>query len=126
MRSCRRNPRAFHVKKALFLRPAAPLLALALISLPIPGFAARWVEVGNGTVPTDKVLVDTDSVQKADDIITADIATQYAAPRTNSHNITMDRHVQRTAFKCADRSAVGILTIGYLGDRRVGSGAETA
>jgi S1-C subfamily serine protease len=114
------------MRKALFLRPAAQLLALALSILPIPGFAARWVEVGNGSVPTDKVLVDADSVQKADDIITADIATQYAAPRTNSHNITMDRHVQHTAFKCADRSAVGILTTGYLGDRRVGSGAETA
>jgi len=71
-------------------------------------------------------LVDADSVQKTDDITTVNIATLYAAPRTNSHNITMDRHVQRTAFKCADRSYIGIVTTGYLGEKRVGSGSETA
>jgi S1-C subfamily serine protease len=76
-------------------------------------------------VPTDKVLVDTDSIQRTDDITTVDIATTYATPRTNSHNITMDRHVQRTAIKCADRSFIGIVTTGYLGDKRVGSGGET-
>jgi hypothetical protein len=94
--------------------------------LPVTGFAARWVEVGNGSVPTDKVLVDADSIQKDDDITTVNIAVLYAAPRTNSHGITMDRHVQRTAFKCAERSSIGIVTTGYLGDKRVGSGGETA
>lgn len=113
------------VREILFSRWAVQLFALALSMLPLPGFAARWVEVGNGAVPTDRVLVDADSVQKADDITTVNIATLYAAPRTNSHNITMDRHVQRTAFKCADRSYIGIVTTGYLGDKRVGSGSET-
>lgn len=70
-------------------------------------------------------MVDADSVQKTDDITTANIATLYAAPRTNSHNITMDRHVQHTAFKCAERSFIGIVTTGYLGDKSVGSGSET-
>ncbi len=102
------------------------LWALILSVLPLSSHAARWVEVGNGSVPTDKVLVDTDSIQKTDDITIVDIATTYATPRTNSHNITMDRHVQRTAIKCADRGFVGIMTTGYLGDKRVGSGGETA
>jgi S1-C subfamily serine protease len=105
---------------------ALPLLALALSVLPVPSLAARWVEVGNGSVPTDKVLVDTDSIQKTDDITIVDIATTYATPRTNAHNITMDRHVQRTAFKCAERSFIGIMITGYLGDKHVGSGGETA
>jgi S1-C subfamily serine protease len=108
------------------LRWAVLILGLALNVLPLPSVAARWVEVGNGSVPTDKVSVDTDSVQRADDITTVDIGTMYAAPRINAHNITMDRHVQRTAFKCADRSFIGIVTTGYLGAQRVGSGAETA
>jgi S1-C subfamily serine protease len=82
--------------------------------------------VGNGTVPTDKVFVDADSVQKSDGgITTADIATQYAQPRTNIHNITMDRHVQHTAFKCAERTFIGIQTTGYLGEKRIGTGSET-
>ena len=113
------------VKEALFSRWALYLSALAFSMLPLAGFAARWVEVGNGSVPTDRVLVDADSVQKADDITTANIATLYAAPRTNSHNITMDRHVQHTAFKCAERSFIGIVTTGYLGEKSVGSGSET-
>ena len=104
----------------------APVLVLIVGVMPLPTYAARWVEVGNGSVPTDKVLVDTDSIQKTDDITIVDIATTYATPRTNSHNITMDRHVQRTAIKCADRSFIGIMTTGYLGDKRVGSGGETA
>ncbi len=77
-------------------------------------------------MPTDKILVDTDSIQKTDDITIVDIATTYATPRANSHNITMDRHVQRTAIKCAERTFIGIVTTGYLGDKRVGSGGETA
>lgn len=112
-------------RERLFSRCVAASLALVLSMLPLPSLAARWVEVGNGSVPTDKVLVDADSIQKTDDITTVDIATMYAAPRTNSHNITMDRHVQRTAFKCVDHTFIGIVTTGYLGDRRAGSGAET-
>jgi S1-C subfamily serine protease len=107
-------------------RGLVTLWAVILGIFPLSGQAARWVEVGNGSVPTDKVLVDTDSIEKADDITTVDIATTYATPRTNAHNITMDRHVQRTAIKCADRSFIAIMTTGYLGDKRVGSGGETA
>ncbi len=101
-------------------------MGLVLCIAPLSSHAARWVEVGNGAVPTDKVLVDTDSIQKTDDIMIVDIATTYATPRANSHNITMDRHVQRTAIKCAERTFVGIVTTGYLGDKRVGSGGEKA
>jgi S1-C subfamily serine protease len=114
------------VKKVSFARTAAWLFLLASSVLSIPGLAARWVDVGNGTVPTDKVFVDADSVQKSDGgITTADIATQYVAPRTNIHNITMDRHVQHTAFKCAERTFIGIQTTGYLGEKRIGTGSET-
>lgn len=113
------------MKEVLNLRWLVRLSAAALSMLPPPvSFAARWVEVGYGTIPTDRVLVDTDSIQRIDEFTTVDIETVYASPRMNSHNITMDRHVQHTAFKCLDRSYVGIATIGYLGEKRVGSSSE--
>jgi hypothetical protein len=59
-----------------------------------PIFASQWVEVGTSGVSTDKVMVDADSIQKIDEFKVADIMTVYAAPRTNVHNITLDRHVQ--------------------------------
>lgn len=91
-----------------------------------PSFASRWVEVGNEGVSTDKVMVDTDSIQKVDEFRVVNIMTLFGEPRTNSHNITMDRRVQKTALNCADKTFHGIVTIGYLGEKQVGSSAEAA
>lgn len=101
------------------------LVAPALVCLASPCAASRWVEVGNAGVSTDKVMVDADSVQKLDEFTVVDVMTLYGAPRVNKHNITLDRHVQRTAFNCPARTVIGISTTGYLGDKQVGSSPET-
>lgn len=102
------------------------LLLLTLTCVSTPCLASRWVEVGNAGVSTDKVLVDADSVQKFEQFNVVDVMTLYSAPRVNAHNITMDRRVQRDAFDCAARTVIGIRTLGYLGDKQVGSSPETA
>lgn len=89
-------------------------------------FASRWVEVGNSGVTTDKVMVDADSVTSIDQFKVVNVMRLYAGPRVNSHNITLDRHVQRTALNCADRTFSGIRTLGFLGDKQVGSGPENS
>jgi S1-C subfamily serine protease len=99
------------------------LLGLAALSIAAPTLASRWVEVGNSGVTTDKVMVDADSVTSIDQFRVVNVMRLYAAPRVNAHNITLDRHVQRTAFNCADRT-FGIRTLGFLGDKQVGSGPE--
>jgi S1-C subfamily serine protease len=96
----------------------------ALLFMSIPALASKWVEVGNAGVTTDKVMVDVDSIQIVDEFKTADVMTVYDAPRVNSHGITLDRHVQRTAFNCTDHTATGIRTAGYLGDKPVGGSPE--
>jgi S1-C subfamily serine protease len=73
---------------------------------------------------TDKVMVDTDSIQKLDEFRVVNIMTVFGAPRTNTHNITLDRRVQRTAINCADKTFHGIRTIGFLGEKQVGSSPE--
>jgi hypothetical protein len=70
-------------------------------------------------------MVDTDSVQSVGDLRVALIMTVYSAPRTNSHNILLDKHVQKTAFDCANRKFIGIQTRGYLNNKQVGSSPET-
>jgi S1-C subfamily serine protease len=70
-------------------------------------------------------MVDTDSVQSVGDLRVALIMTVYSAPRTNTHNILLDKHVQKTAFDCANRKFIGIQTRGYLNDKQVGSSPET-
>jgi S1-C subfamily serine protease len=87
--------------------------------------AARWQEVGNPGISTDKIMVDTDSIQSDGNLRLALIMTVYTAPRTNVHNILLDKHVQRTAFDCTNRTFIGIQTLGYLNNKRVGSSAET-
>ena len=103
----------------------ATYLLLALCAVSMPSLASRWVEVGNSGVTTDKVMVDTDSIRKVDDYRVVDIMTVYAAPRTNPNNITLDRHVQKTAIDCAARTFIGLITIGYVGEKRVGNSPET-
>src|SRR5580692_8356620 len=98
---------------------------IAVILLAPPCMAARWQEVGNPGISTDKIMVDTDSIQNDGNLRLALIMTVYTAPRTNAHNILMDKHVQRTAFDCANRTFIGIQTLGYLNNKQVGSSAET-
>jgi S1-C subfamily serine protease len=98
---------------------------MALACAAAPCFAARWQEVGNPGISTDKILVDTDSVHGDGDLRLALIMTVYTAPRTNAHNITLDKRIQRTAFDCANRTFIGIQTIGYLNDKQVGTSPET-
>jgi S1-C subfamily serine protease len=90
-----------------------------------PCMAARWQEVGNQGASTDKIMVDTDSIQSDDNLRLALIMTVYTAARTNAHNVLLDRHVQRTAFDCTNRTFVAIQTLGYLNNKRVGSSPET-
>ena len=103
----------------------APAALIVLFCVAAPCFAARWQEVGNPGVSTDKILVDTDSVQSDGEFRLALIMTVFSAPRTNAHNILMDKRVQRTAFDCTNRKFIGIQTIGYLNDKQVGSSPET-
>jgi hypothetical protein len=98
----------------------------ALLLMSIPALASKWVEVSNAAATTDKVMVDVDSIRKVDGFKTADVMTVYGAPRVNSHGITLDRYVQRTAFNCTDHTAIGISTTGYLADEPVGGSQETA
>jgi hypothetical protein len=102
------------------------LFLVALSAAVTPCMASRWLEVGSSGASTDKIMVDADSIQKVDQLRVADIMTVYAAPRTNVHNIILDRHVQKTAFNCVDHSFIGITTTGYLNDKRVGGSPETA
>ncbi len=111
-----------HAAKSARLAPAA---LIVLVCIAAPCFAARWQEVGNPGISTDKVLVDTDSVQSDGELRLALIMTVFSAPRTNAHNILMDKRVQRTAFDCTNRTFIGIQTVGYLNDKRVGSSPET-
>jgi S1-C subfamily serine protease len=104
----------------------APAALMILVCFAAPCFASRWQEVGNPGISTDKILVDTDSVQSDGELRVALIMTVYSAPRTNAHNILLDKRVQRTAFDCANRTFIGIQTIGYLNDKQVGSSPETA
>jgi S1-C subfamily serine protease len=84
------------------------------------------VEIGTEGVTTDKVMVDLDSVETVDGFRVARIMTLFNAPRTNAHDITFDRRVQRTAFDCAGKMAAGIRTFGFMGEKQVGSSPETA
>ena len=98
---------------------------IPVIFLAPPCMAARWQEVGNPGISTDKIMVDTDSIQSDGNLRLALIMTVYTAPRTNVHNVLLDKHVQRTAFDCTNRTFIGIQTLGYLNNKRVGSSAET-
>ncbi len=105
------------------LRILPPLL---LVLCCAPALASRWVEIGTEGVTTNKVLVDLDSLEIIDGFRVASIMTLLGEPRTNAHNITFDRRVQRTAFDCAGKLFVGLRTFGFLNDKQVGSSPETA
>lgn len=103
------------------------LLALLLgLLAPLPAFAAHWIYIGQSGGSSDKIMMDTDSLHASAQYTIVDILTVYATARMNSHDITMDRFMQRTAFDCAKRTFVAVKTIGYLQGKRVGTSHETA
>jgi S1-C subfamily serine protease len=113
-------------RESRFLTRGHRFWLLSLLLCSAVAQASRWLDVGTTGVTMDKVLVDLDSVRKVDNLRTVDIMTVYAAPRENAHHITLDRHLQKTAFDCAQRTFIGIRTLGYLGEKQVGSGPERA
>lgn len=105
----------------------ARLLALLLgVIASVPSFAAHWVYIGKSGDTTDTIMMDTDSVRKVARFTMVDILTVYATPRVNSHDISMDRFLQKTAFDCAKHTFVALKTIGYLQGKRVGVSHVTA
>ena len=99
-------------------------LVLTLLCAAVPGHASRWVEIGTAGVSTDKVLLDADSIGRVDDYRLANVMTVLSAPRTNAHNITFDRSVNKVAFNCAERTFQSVQITAYLGEKRAGSSPE--
>ncbi len=103
----------------------AALLALCLgLVGPLPALASAWVTVGSNGSPDNRIMVDTDSLQKLGEFTIVDIMTVYPRPLVNSHDIELDRYVQRTAIDCARRTFVAVTTTGYLKGKPVGSSRE--
>jgi hypothetical protein len=103
----------------------ARLLALfpALVAA-VPAFASHWIRVGSNGGPDNKIMVDSDSLRKLGQFTFVDIMTVYPAPLVNSHDIELDRYVQRTAIDCARRTFVAVKTTGYLKGKPVGTSRE--
>ena len=99
-------------------------LVLAVLCAASPAHASRWVEIGTSGVSTDKVLLDTDSIERVDTFRLASVMTVLSGPQTNSHNITFDRRVNKVVFNCADRTFQSVQVIAYLGEKRAGSSPE--
>ena len=99
---------------------------LLTVLFPQTSQAARWVEIGNADNSLDKSYIDADSIKEVDGFRIISVMTVYQAPRENKNGITMDRHIQKTALDCSKKQGVGIQTVGYLGDKKVGSGPENA
>jgi hypothetical protein len=100
----------------------ARLLALLLgLVGSVPAFASHWITVGSNGGPDNKVMVDADSLRQLGQITFVDIMTVYPTPLVNSHDIELDRFIQRTAIDCARRTFVAVKTTGYLKGQRVGT-----
>lgn len=103
----------------------ARLLALLpLLVGPVPALASHWIRVGSNGAPDNKIMVDTDSLRKLGQFTFVDIMTVYPAPLVNSHDIELDRYVQRTAIDCARRTFAAVKTTGYLNGKPVGTSRE--
>lgn len=103
----------------------ARLLALlpAFVA-PVPAFASHWMTVGSNGAPDNKIMVDTASLRKVGQFTFVDIMTVYPAPLVNSHDIELDRYIQRTAIDCSRRTFVAVKTTGYLNGKPVGTSRE--
>ena len=99
------------------------VLLLGLIG-PALAFAAHWVGVGSNNGPDNKIMVDTDSLRQLGEFTLFDIMTVYPTPLVNSHDIELDRYIQRTAIDCVKRTFVAVKTTGYLNGKPVGTSRE--
>jgi hypothetical protein len=100
----------------------ARLLVLVVASVTTaPAFASHWIEVGSNGGPDNKVMVDTDSLRRLGEFTLVDIMTVYPTPLVNSHDIELDRYIQRTAIDCVKRTFVAVKTTGYLKGKPVGT-----
>jgi S1-C subfamily serine protease len=106
---------------------ASRIVVLVLLYAPAAtSLAARWLDVGNMGISTDKVMVDTDSIQTVGAFRLVLIMSVYPAPRINPQQVVLDRHVQKTAVDCGQRTFAGIQTTGYLNGKPVGTTPEKA
>jgi S1-C subfamily serine protease len=111
------------MKFLLHSRPiAVSVIVLLLATLTRPCLAQRWQEIGNTANSLDKVYIDADSVEQEAGFRVVRIKTVYPEPRLNSHNLTMDSHIQETAFDCERKMFFGIRIFGYLNGNQVGVG----
>jgi S1-C subfamily serine protease len=105
---------------------AAALIVFVSAMMTRPCLATSWRALGNSANSLDKVYIDTDSVEQVDGYRIVRLMTVYSAPRTNAHKITMDSHIQRTAFDCDKKMFYGIQTTGFLNGQQVGAGPVAA
>ncbi|HUA24533.1 MAG TPA: surface-adhesin E family protein [Steroidobacteraceae bacterium] len=103
---------------------ALPLVIVLALVRAGPVFASHWIEVGSNGSPDNKVKVNTDSLRRVGQFTFVDIMTVYPAPLVNSHDIELDRYVQRTAIDCLKRTFVAVKTTGYLRGKPVGTSRE--
>lgn len=100
------------------------LALLVALIVAMPAFASHWVRVGSNGGPDNKIMVDTDSLRQLGDFTLFDIMTVYPTPLVNSHDIELDRYIQRTAIDCVKRTFVAVKTTGYLKGKPVGTSRE--
>jgi hypothetical protein len=107
------------------LRGSARLLVMILaLAEAAPAFASHWITVGSNGGPDNKIMVDTASLARLGQFTLVDIMTVYPAPLVNSHDIELDRYVQRTAIDCTRRTFVAVKTTGYLQGKVIGTSRE--
>ncbi|HEY6483899.1 MAG TPA: surface-adhesin E family protein [Steroidobacteraceae bacterium] len=106
-------------------RSSAALLAILLCVLCGRAAATQWQELGTAAeAPADHVYLDTDSIHQEDGYVMASFLTIFDKPRINSHQITMDRYVQKSAFDCKRKVVATVSTVGYLSGNEVGQSSD--
>jgi Surface-adhesin protein E len=103
---------------------ALPLIMVLALVGAAPAFASHWIQVGSNGGPDNKIMVDSDSLRQLGEFTLFDIMTVYPTPLVNSHDIELDRYIQRTAIDCAKRTFVAVKTTGYLNGKPVGTSRE--
>ncbi len=93
--------------------------AVCLLSCSV--HAASWQEFGQSDVSLDKIYVDVGTIVMDGNFRVVQVMSVYDKSRPNSHGVWMDRHIQKLAFDCANRTFSPISTTGYIDGKRVGS-----
>jgi len=103
-------------------RPGATaLLVLLTAGFALTSFGQDWQELGNVTNSLDKAYINVATVSEEDGLRIVLIKTVYPEPRPNKSNITLDSHIQETAFDCENKKVYGIQVFGYLNGKQVGT-----